>query len=452
MTSPRSLHAAQSPRSPKRVLVMGSGGREHALAWALSRDPGVERIIVAPGNAGMKDVATIRPAAASDDRMARIARELEADLVVVGPEGPLVAGVADHLVRHGIPVFGPGREAARLEGSKAFCRDVAASAGVPMAEGAAFEDDESGAISFSRKLGAPVVIKADGLAGGKGVTVCATLAEAEASIRACRPRFGMAARRIVVERAISGREASVIAITDGASLLALPAARDHKRLGDDDSGPNTGGMGVYSPLPDLTDVDAAALMERIHRPILSELSRRGIRYSGALYAGLMLTEEGPHLLECNVRFGDPETQVLLPRIAAALAPLLLGAANGRLARAAAEASLVDGRIPGYGVAVGVVLASAGYPDEPRLGDPIGMADRPAAEGVLTFWSGVRRSQGTLVTNGGRVATIVGRGDTLDAAAAAAYRAADAVDFPGRQMRHDIGRVGSFAAGAASGGP
>ncbi len=437
--------------SPQRVLVMGSGGREHALAWALSREAGVERVFVAPGNPGMKDVATIRPAAASDDRMASIANELEVDLVVVGPEGPLVAGVADHLARGGVAVFGPGRDAARLEGSKAFCRDVARAAGVPMAEGDAFEDDEEGAIAFSRRLGAPVVIKADGLAGGKGVTVCATLAEAESAIRTCRTRFGLAARRIIVERALSGREASVIAITDGASLLALPAARDHKRLGDDDSGPNTGGMGVYSPLADLSDIDAAALMERIHRPILSELARRGIRYSGALYAGLMLTEDGPHLLECNVRFGDPETQVLLPRIPTALAPLLLGAATGRLARAAAEVGLVDGRIPGYGAAVGVVLASAGYPDRPRLGDPIGVDARPGADGALTFWSGVRRSEGALVTNGGRVATIVGRGDSLDAAAAAAYRATDAITFAGRQMRRDIGRVGSFA-DATSGGP
>jgi len=433
--------------APQRILVMGSGGREHALAWSLSRDPGVAEVIVAPGNSGMKDVATIRPAAASDDRMAAIAQELEVDLVVVGPEGPLVAGVADHLARRGIPVFGPGRDAARLEGSKAYCRDVAQAAGVPMAVGAAFEDDEEGAIDLSRRLGAPVVIKADGLAGGKGVTVCATLTEAEAAIRACRARFGLAARRVVVERALSGREASVIAITDGASLLALPAARDHKRLGDDDTGPNTGGMGVYSPLPDLPDGQAAALMERFHRPILGELARRGIRYHGALYAGLMLTDDGPYLLECNVRFGDPETQALLPRLSTPLAPLLLGASNGRLARVAAAAGLAEGRIPGEGATVGVVLAAAGYPLEPRLGDPILGGDSPWAVSALTFWSGVRRSQGALVTNGGRVATIVGRGASLEEAAAAAYRASDAITFPGRQLRRDIGRVGSFAAGA-----
>jgi phosphoribosylamine--glycine ligase len=438
--------------SPQRVLVMGSGGREHALAWALARDPDVGQVIVAPGNPGMKDVATIRPAAASDERMAAIAQRLEVDLMVVGPEGPLVAGVADHLARRGIPVFGPGRDAARLEGSKAFCRDVAGAAGVPMAEGAAFQDDEEGAIDLARRLGAPVVIKADGLAGGKGVTVCSTLAEAEAAIRACGPRFGLAARRIVVERALIGREASVIAITDGASLLALPAARDHKRLGEDDTGPNTGGMGVYSPLPDLTDAGAAALMEHIHRPILGELARRGIRYSGALYAGLMLTDEGPYLLECNVRFGDPETQVLLPRFSTPLAPLLLGAANGRLARVAAAAGLADGRIPGDGSTVGVVLATAGYPDQPRLGDPIVTDDRSAAHGALTFWSGVRRSQRALVTNGGRVATIVGRGKSLEEAADSAYRATDAVTFPGRQMRRDIGRLRSLATSAALAAP
>ncbi|MDQ3553439.1 MAG: phosphoribosylamine--glycine ligase [Chloroflexota bacterium] len=438
--------------SPQRVLVMGSGGREHALAWALSRDAGVERVFVAPGNPSMKDVATIRPAAASDDRMASIANELEVDLVVVGPEGPLVAGVADHLARGGVAVFGPGRDAARLEGSKAFCRDVASAAGVPIADGAAFEDDEEGAIDFSRRLGAPVVIKADGLAAGKGVTVCATLVEAESAIRACRPRFRLAARRIVVERALSGREASVIAITDGASLLALPAARDHKRLGDDDMGPNTGGMGAYSPLPDLSDADAAALMERIHRPILSELARRGIRYSGALYAGLMLTDDGPYLLECNVRFGDPETQVLLPRLATPLAPLLSAAASGRLARAAAAAGLSEGRIPGVGATVGVVLATAGYPDHARLGDAIRIDAGSVADGALTFWSGVRRSQRALVTNGGRVATIVGRSDSLEEAAVAAYRATDSVHFSGRQMRRDIGRVGSLAASAGGGRP
>lgn len=430
--------------APQRILVMGSGGREHALAWSLARDPGVE-VIVAPGNPGMKDVATIRPAAASDDRMAWIAQELAVDLVVVGPEGPLVAGVADHLARRGVPVFGPGRDAARLEGSKAFCRDVAQAAGVPMADGAAFEDDEEGAIDLCRRLGAPVVVKADGLAGGKGVTVCPTLAEAEAAIRACRSRFGLAARRIVVERALSGREASLIALTDGASLLALPAARDHKRLGDDDTGPNTGGMGVYSPLPDLPDEEAAALMERFHRPILGELARRGIRYSGALYAGLMLTDDGPYLLECNVRFGDPETQALLPRISTPLAPLLLGATNGRLVRAAAAAGLAEGRIPGEGATVGVVLAAAGYPHEPRLGDPVQVGARSSAAGALTFWSGVRRSQGALVTHGGRVATIVGHGAALEEAAAAAYRAADAITFPGRQLRRDIGRVASVVA-------
>ena len=434
--------------APTRILVIGSGGREHALAWRLAMDAGVERVTVAPGNPGMTDVAAIHPDLDVRDHgtIFGLAASQAIDLVVVGPEAPLVAGLADDLRAADVPVFGPGRAGARLEGSKTFCRDMAAAAGVPIADGRSFSDDPSGAAAFARTLGAPVVIKADGLAGGKGVTVCGTLAEAEAAISECAVRFGAAGRTIVVERALAGREVSVIAITDGTTVLALPAARDHKRIGDGDTGPNTGGMGACSPLDDVPDVAAADLADRSHRPILAELARRGIDYRGVLYAGLMLTDDGPVLLECNVRFGDPETQVLLPRLGAPLARLLAAAADGRLAEAAAAAGLVAGRIPGGDAAVGVVIATAGYPDAPRLGDAI--AVDPLPDDALLFWSGVRHgADGRLVTSGGRVATVVGRGVTTESAADAAYAAAASGRFDGRRYRRDIARPATVAVGA-----
>lgn len=423
---------------PGRVLVVGSGGREHAIAWALAREPWVEMVTAAPGNAGMIDVASVRGDVAASDHggLARLALELGVDLVVVGPEAPLTEGLADLLARSGITVFGPSAEAARLEGSKSFCREIARAAGVPMADGASL-DDPAEAIDLVRSLGPPVVVKADGLAGGKGVSVCATAAEAEVAIRNAMVTgiFGPAGARVVVERALAGREASLVCLTDGRAILGLPAARDHKRIGDGDTGPNTGGMGAYSPVEGLTDQGSAALVHSFHEPLLAELARNGVLYRGALYAGLMLTDEGPYLLECNVRFGDPETQVMLPRLSAALGPLLLATATGRLA---------SGTVATHGAAVGVVLSAAGYPATVRSGDAI---THEAASGMV-FWSGVRRS-GTagLETAGGRVATAVGTGPDVMDAAGMAYQTADGIYFAGRHCRRDIGRSAVVSAAA-----
>ena len=315
---------------PTRILIVGGGGREHALAWKLAAEPGVNEVIVAPGSDAIaqearvrveRDVDPLDPAA-----VVAVARTRSVELVVIGPEAPLAAGVADALIAAGIPVFGPTAAAARIETSKAFCREIAAAAGIPMADGRSFAVDEKDAANaFAEGLGdGGVVVKADGLAAGKGVTVCDSPAEAAAAIAALEGPF-------LVEERLTGPEASLIAICDGRTAVALPLARDHKRLRDRDAGPNTGGMGAFSPLPDLPDSAAEDLLDRFHRPVLQELARRGTPFRGALYAGLMLTADGPRLLEFNARFGDPETQVLVPRLAAPLGPVLLAAARGLLA-------------------------------------------------------------------------------------------------------------------------
>jgi phosphoribosylamine--glycine ligase len=354
---------------------------------------------------------------------------------------------ADALVAAGIPTFGPSAAAARIESSKAFCRDVADAAGVRMARGRAFDAVEP-AVRFARQIasgGAGVVVKADGLAAGKGVWVCADAEEAVASLGAhfaAADSIGATAR-VVVEERLGGLEASLIALCDGRDVLALPLARDHKRLGDGDTGPNTGGMGAYSPLPDLLDDEIPGLLAAIHRPILAELARRGTPFTGALYAGLMLTADGPVLLECNARFGDPETQVLLPRLGTALGPLLLAAARGSLGSAAQALGLTDPRLPATPEAtVGIVLASAGYPDTPRTGDEIHGLDAAGAQGALVFHAGTTATAGhagraTYRTNGGRVLTVVGRGADLAAARAVAERAATGIAWAGMQRRHDI---------------
>lgn len=430
--------------APRRILVIGSGAREHALCWRLSAEPGVERVFVAPGNPLMVDVAEVHPEVAADDHAAvvALARSVAADLVVVGPEAPLVGGLADRLAESGIPCFGPSAAAARLEGSKSFCREVCRSAGVPMAEGKAF-DEVSAALAFVRRMGAPLVVKADGLAAGKGVAVCDSLDVVEWHVRAALEtgRFGEAGHRVVIERYLEGREASVIALCDGRSGLVMPAARDHKRLSDGDLGPNTGGMGAYSPVEELDRSALEGIYESFHRPVLAEMARRGMAFRGALYAGLMLAADGPYLLEFNVRFGDPETQAILPRLAAglSLAPLLAAAAAGDLA--AREAGIDERVLPAEaGAAVGVTLAAAGYPDHPRTGDQVAGISQARAAGAVVF--GAALSDGpdsSLVTAGGRVLTVVGRGGDLESAADAAYAAAAEISFAGRQMRNDIGR-------------
>jgi phosphoribosylamine--glycine ligase len=432
--------------TPRRILVLGSGGREHALAWRLGLDAGVESVVVAPGNVGMGNVAEIRAGLEVTDTRAvvALARAERADLVVVGPEAPLVGGVADALGAAGIAVFGPDAAAARIEGSKAFCRGIAAAAGVPMAEGAVFTA-AGAAIDYAARLGPPVVIKMDGLAAGKGVTVCATQAAAEAAIRAAledgvhRPAGG----RIVVEVALVGPEVSLIAICDARTALALPAARDFKRIGEGDTGPNTGGMGAIAPLPEIDPATAVALIAAFHRPVLAELARRGAPFRGALFAGLMLTADGPRLLEFNARFGDPETQAMLPLVDAPLAPLLLAAAQDRLAEVARELGVEGTVLPAHpGASAAVVLAAPGYPERPQTGAPIaGLRElERRAPTVRVFFGGVAAApDGGLVSAGGRVLTLVGRGRDADAAAGAAHDAADLVTFPGVQRRRDIGR-------------
>jgi phosphoribosylamine--glycine ligase len=428
---------------PARVLLVGAGAREHALAWKLAAEPGVERVIVTPGNPGMADVATRRTDLADDEMraVAGIAESERVDLVVVGPEAPLVAGLADRLRAAGIPTFGPDAAAARIEGSKAFCRAIADEADVPMAEGRPFES-ASEAVGYGRALGVPLAVKADGLAAGKGVWIASSDEELESAVgRALAlPPVGAARRQVVIERVLVGREASIIAICDESTALALPAARDHKRIGEGDTGPNTGGMGAYSPVPDLPDDDVAAILERFHLPVLRKLRERGAPFRGALYAGLMLTDEGPRLLEFNARFGDPETQAILPRLATPIAPLLLAAALNRLTQAADELGLRGPLVPvSRGATVALVLAAPGYPDQTEVGSPVEGIDRAVSSGALVFQAGVRRRDGVLETSSGRVLTVVGSGVDLDEAADRAYAAAEHVQFHGKQIRRDIAR-------------
>jgi phosphoribosylamine--glycine ligase len=441
------------------VLVLGGGGREHALVWSLSRETGVAAVIAAPGSDAIaaepkvrcfSAVSPLDPAA-----VVSLATAEDVDLVVVGPEAPLAAGVADALMDAGVPVFGPSKAASRIEWSKSFCRDVAAAAGVRMARGRDFAALEP-ALGFARELAeAPrsrgVVVKADGLAAGKGVTVCDDYAGAETALRALFAGSRKAPQpasakpsdpeqpTVVLEERLFGAEASLIAICDDHDALALPPARDHKRLLDDDRGPNTGGMGAYSPVPDLPESLCATLVDAIHLPILAELARRGAPFRGALYAGLMLTPDGPVLIECNARFGDPEAQALLPRLAVPLGPLLLGAALGDLAGAATWLGLAGRVLPTTGeAAVAIVMAAADYPETPRKGDPISGLTEAGRAGATIFHAGtVRGPDGHFRTNGGRVVSVVGLGDTIPAARRHAESAAALIDWQGMQRRHDI---------------
>jgi phosphoribosylamine--glycine ligase len=441
--------------TPTRILIVGGGGREHALAWKLAAEPGVNEIIVAPGNDAIGLEPRVRCVPGVDPldgaAIVAVARSVAAELVVIGPEAPLAAGVADALHEAGFAVFGPTAAAARIESSKAFCHEVAAAAGVRMARAEAFTD-ASAAAAFATGLAATgrgVVVKADGLAAGKGVTVCDAAADAERAIAglgaAIEPNPG--APWVVIEERLIGTEASLIAVCDGRDAVALPLARDHKRLRDGDEGPNTGGMGAYSPLWDLSDDRADDLLAAFHRPILAELARRGTPFRGALYAGLMLTADGPVLLECNARFGDPETQAIMPRLAVSLGPILLGAARGHLADGVPGATLAGGRLPVLpGATVAVVLAAAGYPDGPRSGDPIDGLEDAVARGALIFHAGTRRDDdGGYRTAGGRVLAVVGRGADLDTAREAADLAADRIHAAGIQRRHDIGREATSGA-------
>ena len=416
----------------RTVLVIGAGGREHALVRALGRAAGSPRVVCAPGNAGIAADAEVRAVDDTDGRaVAGLAADLGAALVVVGPEAPLVAGVADAVRAAGIPVLGPGAAAARLEGSKAFAKEVMAAAGVPTARAVTVTGVAEG-MEAVRRLGLPVAVKADGLAAGKGVVVARSQAEAREALEACLERgaFGDAGRVVVVEEGMTGAEVSLLAICDGRRVARFPAARDYKPVGDGNTGPNTGGMGSVSPVPDVPDDLADRLVDEVHRPVVAEMARRGAPFAGVLYAGVMMTPDGPRVLEFNVRFGDPETQALLPRLDEDAVDLMLAAARGDL-----EDRPVRVR-PGASVAV--VLAAAGYPAAPRGGDVITGLEEAAAMGAEVYHAGTARdAEGRLVTAGGRVLAVQAHGADIEEARRNAYRAADAVRFAGAHRRSDI---------------
>ncbi|MGF1509237.1 MAG: phosphoribosylamine--glycine ligase [Myxococcota bacterium] len=414
-------------RATPTVLVVGGGGREHALALALRKAPSRPRVVVAPGNVGMvRDVET-RPEARSLQAWVEEARA--ADLVVVGPEAPLAAGLVDRLHSEHIAALGPHSHAARLESSKGFAKEVMAEAGVPTARGARFDRAEP-ALAFARSLGR-AVIKADGLAAGKGVVLPETDAEMEAAVRRLLDgAFGEASRQIVVEERLEGEELSVLALCDGRTAALMPSAQDHKRVFEDDQGPNTGGMGAYSPTPVASEALLAEVLDRAVRPVVDLMARRGTPFVGVLYVGVMVTADGPKVLEYNVRFGDPEAQAILPRLAEDPYELFLAAAKGELAptplRFAPHA------------AANVVMAAAGYPDNPRTGDPIAGVEDAEASGATVYWAGVREESGRRVTAGGRVLSVTGMGPTLSDALNQAYQGVERIHFDGAHFRRDIG--------------
>ena len=418
------------------VLIVGNGGREHALAWRIARSPSLTRLWVAPGNYGTAGIATNLNVGSSIEELVSAAREVAADLVVVGPEAPLAAGLADALTGVGIPVFGPSREAARLESSKSFAREIIRAAGAPGPDFAVFTE-ESEALEFLRRNPGPRVVKADGLAAGKGVVVCGDEIQAAEAVRASMSggAFGDAGSTLLLEERLEGREVSVFALCDGERISPLVAACDYKRLGNGDLGPNTGGMGSYSP-PEFWTAELSAEIEHtIMRPVIGEMAKRGTPYQGVLYAGLMLTTDGPKVLEFNCRFGDPETQVLMPRLTSDPLLSMLACAEGRLDPASVEWS--DRHF------AAVVLASGGYPDKYATGMPISGLNQPDEDDSAFFLAGVAAvADGLPVTSGGRVLTVVGGGDSLAEARARAYARLNTISFDGAVWRKDIAAVGA----------
>ena len=414
------------------VLLLGSGGREHALAWKLAQSPLLDRLHAAPGNPGIANQATCHALDAADHAaVVAFCREYAIGLVVIGPEAPLVDGLADTLRDADIPVFGPSQAAAALEGSKGFTKDLCARAGIPTAayvRCTTRADAEIALAGFSL----PVVIKADGLAAGKGVVIATTYAEAtDALAMMFDGGFGVAGAEVVLEAFLTGEEASLFALTDGVTTVALGSAQDHKRVGEGDTGPNTGGMGAYSPARVLTPELEACAMAEIILPTVRAMADAGTPYSGVLYAGLMLTPTGPQLIEYNARFGDPETQVLMPRIEGDLLPLLLATATGTLADAPHPRLSHDS-------ALTVVLAADGYPGTPMRGGAIAGLDAAAATGATIFHAGTTRIDAGLTASGGRVLAVTATGRTVTEARDRAYAAIDAIDFPTGFCRRDIG--------------
>ncbi|MET3591411.1 MULTISPECIES: phosphoribosylamine--glycine ligase [Mesorhizobium] len=413
------------------VLLLGSGGREHALAWKIAASPLLTKLYASPGNPGIGGVAELVKLDMSDhSTVAAFCQEKNIDLVVVGPEGPLVAGIADDLRPWGIRVFGPSKAAARLEGSKGFTKDLCAKFNIPTAAYGRFGDLAS-AKAYVEKTGAPIVIKADGLAAGKGVTIAMTLEEALAALEACfEGAFGAAGAEVVVEEYLTGEEASFFCLCDGATALPFGTAQDHKRVGDGDTGPNTGGMGAYSPAPVMTAEMTERTMREIIEPTMRGMANLGAPFAGILFAGLMITDQGPKLIEYNTRFGDPECQVLMMRLKDDLLVLLNAAVDGQLAHMSVRWS--------DEAALTVVMAARGYPGTPEKGSVIRGLDEAASEGAEIFHAGTAINGGALVANGGRVLNVTATGATVGEAQKKAYAAIDHIDWPQGFFRHDIG--------------
>jgi phosphoribosylamine--glycine ligase len=415
------------------VLVIGNGGREHALVWKIARSPKVDKVYCAPGNAGIAEVAECVDLPPSDlEGLVRFAYRKKIDLTVVGPEAPLVAGIVDAFEAQGLAIFGPSRKAAEIEGSKAFAKHLMQRYKIPTARYAVFTDPGE-ASEYVKREPVPIVVKADGLAAGKGSIVCRTHEEALQAIQQIMVEriFGRAGERVVIEEFMVGEEASILAITDGERMVVMPPSQDHKPIYDGDQGPNTGGMGAYCPAP----VVDAEMLERVRREILEPAIRgmalEGRSYRGCLYAGLMITEVGPKVVEFNCRFGDPETQAVLPTIDEDLVPLLEGAAAGKLPQ--------EGILESRRWAVCVVMASGGYPGPYEKGKVIQGLDRPFPEDVIIFHAGTSREKGQLVTSGGRVLGVTGLGATISEAIERAYWAVGKIVFDGAYYRKDIGQ-------------
>ena len=414
------------------ILILGGGGREHALAWAVKQNPKCDRLIVAPGNAGIAALAECADIDILDGAaVTAFAGENAVDFVIVGPEAPLAAGVADALRAAGILTFGPSAAAARLEASKAFTKEICDACAAPTAGWARFAEPTA-ALAHVRAKGAPIVVKADGLAAGKGVVVAMTLAEAEAAVADMfGGSLGAAGAEVVIEEFMTGEEASFFVLSDGMNVLPIGTAQDHKRVGDGDTGPNTGGMGAYSPAPVLTDAIATEALERIVRPTVAEMARRGTPFQGVLYAGLMIEGGRARLVEYNVRFGDPECQVLMMRLGAQALDLLLACAEGRLDEVGAN--WADDH------ALTVVMAAKGYPGSYRKGTTIrGLDDLPENSTHMVFHAGTAATDGAILATGGRVLNVTARAATLADAQRAAYAMVDRIDWPEGFCRRDIG--------------